>query len=471
MSDYILHYIVSLSMVAASGGIIGAFALIRRKNTQAALTFAFYCFAIAWWAFWQIFMIVPTNLTRAHIAGKISQIGVAFIATLFFHFCIQFLGSTKRLDRILVRAGYAFSFVILALIPTPYFTGDTIPKFGGKLYFLTAGPVDLVYILYFFCIVIYAMFRLLKAHAWLVGHQKEQVKWVILGTLAGYVGGGANYFLSFGIDPYPWVPFGNYGVVINFVCFSYAIFRFRFLDIDDVVEKIRATRLATLGTLSGSITHEIRNPLYMIKARAETFLAKWKDGASQSAQPEKIIASAQETLENIVGQTERIYAIIKDVLDFAKPSVGDSFENVSLADAAEGALSFIGHRLELERIKLVKKITPGIPPVKANFRQVEEIILNLVLNACQSMKNGGVLTLAVIPAQVKISDTGPGIAKEMKHRLFEPFSTSKEEGTGLGLYITKQLAERNGGKIWFETSPKGTSFFVEFKKGVNVESI
>ena len=95
MSDYLLHYIISLSMITASGVIIGSFALIRLKKNQAALLFALYCFAIAWWAFWQIFMIVPTDLTRAHIAGKISQIGVALIATLFFHFCVQFLESKR----------------------------------------------------------------------------------------------------------------------------------------------------------------------------------------------------------------------------------------------------------------------------------------------------------------------------------------------------------------------------------------
>ena len=462
MSDYLLHYVVSLSMVVSSGVIIGSFALIRRKHNVAALLFALYCFAIAWWAFWQIFMIVPTDLTRAHIAGKISQIGVALIATLFFHFCIEFLGSKRRLDRFLVRAGYAFSVFILAIIPTPYFTAETIPKVGGKIYFLTAGPVDLIYITYFFCIVIYAMLRFVQIYRHAVGYQKEQIKWVIVGAMAGYIGGGANYFLSFGIDPYPWVPFGNYGVVVNFICFAYAIFRYRLLDVDDVIEKIRATRLATLGTLSGSISHEIKNPLYVIKGRTESLLSKWNESVSGGLSNEMAVAVPQ-TLKTILSQTERIYAIIKDVLDFAKPSAHPSFEAVNLAEAVEGALSFIGHRLELERIQLVKNIAPNLPPVKANFRQVEEIILNLVLNACQAMKSGGVLTIEADPGRVKVSDTGPGISKEMQLHLFEPFSTSKEEGTGLGLYITKQLIERNGGKIWFETSSRGTSFFVEFK--------
>ena len=464
MTDYLLHYVISLSMVTASGIIIGAFALIRRKNSPGALTFASYCFAIAWWAFWHIFMIVPTNLTRAHIAGKISQIGVALIATLFFHFCVQFLESKRPLDRALVRAGYIFSFVILALIPTPYFTADTVAKFGGKLYFLTAGPVDSIYISYFFCIVIYALFRLAQSYRESTGYRREQIKWVILGTIAGHAGGGANYFLSYGIDPYPLVPFGNYGVVVNFICFAYAIFRYRLLDVDDVVEKIRATRLATLGTLSGSISHEIKNPLYVIKGRAESLLSKWNEAVSCDGLSNEIVAAVSQTLKTILSQTERIYTIIKDVLDFAKPLTNPSFEEVNLAEAMEGALSFIGHRLELERIRLIKEITPNLPPIKANFRQVEEIILNLVLNACQAMKDGGVLIITAASGQLKVSDTGPGISPELKHRLFEPFSTSSDEGTGLGLYITKQLVDRNGGKIWFETSSKGTSFFVEFKK-------
>lgn len=458
MSDYLLHYVISLSMITMSGVLIGFFALTRRRYDRSALTFSLYCLAISWWAFWQIFMIVPADLVRAHVAGKISQIGVALIATFFFHFCIQFLGSRRRFDRVLVWMGYGFSVFILTLIPTPYFTGETIAKFGGKVAYLVAGPVDIIYIFYFFLIVSYAFIRLLTAYGEAQGYRRQQIKWVILGTLAGYIGGGGNYFLSFGIDPFPWVPFGNYGVVANFLCFGYAIFRYRLLDVDDVVEKIRATRAAAFGIVSGSLHHEIKSPLFVIRGKTEHFLSKWKKGMVSPEEQEKIF-------HEILQQTDRIYQIVTNALDFLKPSASLQVEEVNLIETLDHVLSVVGYQLKFDDIKLEKKIAAGLSPIRANRCQIEEILFNLIVNACQAMKGlrGGALTVEMTPGKVRISDTGPGLSPNIRDRLFEPFATSREDGVGLGLYVTKQLVERNSGRIRFETSSQGTSFYLEFR--------
>lgn len=459
MNDYLLHYVISLAMITMSGVLIGFFALTRRRYDPSAITFSLYCLAISWWAFWQIFMIVPTNLARAHVAGKISQIGVALIATFFFHFCIRFLGSTRGLDRLLVWVSYVFSVLVLALIPTPYFTGETVTKFDGKVAYLVAGPVDIFYISYFFLIVSYALVRLIKAHSEAQGYRRQQIKWVILGTLIAYVGGGGNYFLSFGIDPFPWVPFGNYGVVANFLCFGYAIFRYRLLDVDDVIEKIRATRAAAFGIVSGSLHHEIKNPLFVIRGKTQHFLSKWKRGMLSPEEQEKVF-------HEILQQTDRIYQIVTNALDFLKPSASLQVEEVNLIDALDHVLSVVGYQLKFDDIKLEKKIAAGLSPIRANRCQIEEILFNLIVNACQAMKGlrGGTLTVEMVPGRVRISDTGLGLSSNIRDRLFEPFATSREEGVGLGLYVTKQLVERNDGRIRFETSPKGTSFYVEFGK-------
>ena len=135
----------------------------------------------------------------------------------------------------------------------------------------------------------------------------------------------------------------------------------------------------------------------------------------------------------------------------------------------------VRREFELEKIEFTKNIPKSIPGFNANRRDIEQILFNLIVNACQAMKEnpGGRAhsKIEITAAQnnghvnVLIKDTGPGISEDRLKRIFEPFYTTKGEGTGLGLYITKQLVEKNGGKISVKSKVgQGTTFNLEFKR-------
>ena len=161
--------------------------------------------------------------------------------------------------------------------------------------------------------------------------------------------------------------------------------------------------------------------------------------------------------------------IMKRFAMFAKQGVKEETQlaEISLSETFEGVLPLIRHELELDKIQLVKKVPNDLPRIRADRRQIEEIFFNLIVNACQAMKDGGKLTVQAEQrngsVQVEIQDDGPGIPSEQISKIFEPFYTTKESGTGLGLYVTKQLVERNGGHIFLQSKlNQGTNFILKF---------
>ena len=159
----------------------------------------------------------------------------------------------------------------------------------------------------------------------------------------------------------------------------------------------------------------------------------------------------------------------------------------NIQEALQNVLDLVSYEFELDRIHIQNNIDHNLPPIQADQRQLEEILFNLIVNACHAMgKGGGELTISsscysrasgnpstLDPRSkrsgmtdkviLEIADTGSGIPQEHLKHLFEPFHTTKgDKGTGLGLYITKQLVERNGGKISVKREERqGTSFVLE----------
>ena len=136
----------------------------------------------------------------------------------------------------------------------------------------------------------------------------------------------------------------------------------------------------------------------------------------------------------------------------------------------ENILPLVRHELVLDKIQLIQNIPSNLLPIRADRRHIEEILFNLIVNACQAMKEkGGRIEVSAEQykeiVKVKIDDSGPGISSEQLRRIFEPFYTTKEEGTGLGLHVVKQLIERNGGSISVKSKIGfGTVFLLEFRQ-------
>jgi PAS domain S-box-containing protein len=217
---------------------------------------------------------------------------------------------------------------------------------------------------------------------------------------------------------------------------------------------VRQERLAVLGQLAGSVGHELRNPLAVIN-NAVYFLKLIQPQADEKV---------REYLDILERETRNADKIINDLLDFARVK--------SVERAAVPAPDLVQRVLERypapANIRLRLDLPPGLPPLHVDGRQIEQVLNNLVLNAYQAMEaEGG--ELAVISEQlsvdseqwlrITVKDTGPGIPPENLPKLFEPLFTTKARGIGLGLAVSKQLVEVNGGRIEVQSTPsQGAAF-------------
>jgi len=296
------------------------------------------------------------------------------------------------------------------------------------------------------------------------GQARTRVLWLIIATLAGFSGGALTFIPIYDI------PLPQYGVflmpVYPFVM-AYLVGRKSLFDEYQLIQAMQRDKLAAIGTLAASINHEIRNPLFVIQGYTDSFMGNAQDG--QYASESEFRNQTLKMMCKINLQAARAMDIMKRFAVFAKagPQPDTGIKPLRIQDVLENILPLVGHELELDKIELVKNIPENLPPVQADRRHLEEIFFNLIVNACQAMKSGGRIEInAPFDAEkikISVKDNGPGIPADKVTQIFEPFYTTKEEGTGLGLYVTKQLVERNGGRIIVESSPgRGTTFILRF---------
>ena len=255
------------------------------------------------------------------------------------------------------------------------------------------------------------------------------------------------------------------------IMFSYFMIRHKLFDVEQIVQAFQKEKLATIGLLVASVNHEIRNPLYSAKSLLESYLEMKREGLSHK-DPDVVS-------EKALKQIERALDVITKLNRFAKPTQEPSpTSQASIQEAIKNVLDLISYEFELDKIHIKNQVDSNTPPIQADQRQLEEILFNLIVNACHAMKEGqetgdkrqgGRLEIKSTShsshVTIEIKDSGTGIPPEQAKHLFEPFHTTKgDKGTGLGLYITKQLVERNGGKIMVESKEgQGTIFRLEFK--------
>jgi signal transduction histidine kinase len=219
----------------------------------------------------------------------------------------------------------------------------------------------------------------------------------------------------------------------------------------------RLDRLASIGTFSASMAHEIKNALVAVK----TFVELLTDSNLDS----ELAATVQRELQ-------RIESIVRQVLKFAVPA-RPAFSPVRVHDVLEHSLRMVQKQIEGKLISLNRSFRAAPDYINGDDRQLEQAFVNLLLNAVESMGPNGslhVTTELVSPqpsakampsphVRITISDTGVGVTPEGMRRLFEPFFTTKEDGTGLGLPITQRIVKEHHGDISVQSEPnKGTTF-------------
>ncbi len=229
----------------------------------------------------------------------------------------------------------------------------------------------------------------------------------------------------------------------------------------------QSERLASLGVLASSIAHEVRNPLASIITAVDGLLARLAEGSSASSD------EIRDYLEIVRKQVFRCDAVTERLLGFARvPGGGDAL--VDVAGAAREVLALVKQQARAQGVECeVRAAAPVLATAPAML--VEQVFLNLVLNALKAMPSGGRLAIEVTRAgdevAVSFADTGPGIPEHVARHLFQPFRRARQDrsGTGLGLFISQALMARAGGTIDVESRPgKGTRFVVRLRRARDV---
>ena len=241
-------------------------------------------------------------------------------------------------------------------------------------------------------------------------------------------------------------------------------------------EAAQREKMAVIGTLSAGINHEICNPLGIARGQCEAFLLNLKDGFYKDKSPEELLLKAKDIMAKVIKETDRATAITKKLSSFAKPAKGEA-EFVNIDKEIDDVLGLVGYELKLEKIEFEKQVEKDLPNIFVDKKQLQEVLFNLVRNAGQAIGEKGKITVTAKQAHGKIAidikDTGSGIPDNKLKELFNPFFTTKEpgKGTGLGLFIVRQVVEKNGGKIYLKETKvcEGTTFTVEFPITVSKE--
>lgn len=237
-------------------------------------------------------------------------------------------------------------------------------------------------------------------------------------------------------------------------------------------------KMAVIGTLSAGINHEICNPLGIIRGQCEMFLLNMRDGLYNDKDPKELLDRSCEIMKIVVRETDRASAITKKLSAFAKPASGKLVPGVNVVEEIEEVLSMVEHDLSLENVVILRNFEKGLPEITADKKQVQEIFFNIIRNAFQSIVRNGRIEVSVFRSdggvRIKVRDSGEGIKEDIIGKVFDPFFTTKEpgKGSGLGLFIVKQIVERNNGKISVKSVfGEGTEFTLDFMSEENLANI
>ncbi len=220
---------------------------------------------------------------------------------------------------------------------------------------------------------------------------------------------------------------------------------------------LQTEKLSALGRMAAGIAHEINNPLAGILLFSTNLLKK--------APPE---GPLREGLEIIIQETLRCKTIIQELLEFSRPSEPKAFlTNVNKVIVK--SLHLLENEFRLHHIRVEMNLTKQLPDVLIDENQVEQILVNLLLNAIQAIEVQGTVTVRSYVTSdrknvaIDVADTGCGIPPENMSKIFEPFFSTKPKGTGLGLAVTYGIVQKHGGKIYALSEPnQGTRFIIEF---------
>jgi PAS domain S-box-containing protein len=242
----------------------------------------------------------------------------------------------------------------------------------------------------------------------------------------------------------------------------------RLIIIDDITERVeletqlsQADKLSSIGLLAAGVAHEVNTPLAVISSYAQMLTKQLQNDPQKGP-----------LMEKITRQTFRASEIVNNLLNFSRTS-GTEFGDIDINKVIHETLALLEHQFKTSRIKVEDELKKSLPSITGNHGRLQQVFLNLFLNAKDAMPEGGTLRIATSNGDgvsVTVSDTGSGISQEYIHRIYDPFFTTKTapresqgKGTGLGLSVTYGIIQEHAGKIRVESQPgTGTTFYLDF---------
>src|SRR5467141_1159164 len=238
----------------------------------------------------------------------------------------------------------------------------------------------------------------------------------------------------------------------------------RLLLFDDFTQRERmeeqmsqTEKLTSLGLLAAGVAHEVNTPLAVISNYIQMLAKQMPENDPRHS-----------IIEKIVKQTFRASEIVNNLLNFSRTGAAE-IANVDVNHVVEETLSLVSHPLKTSHIQVVKNLGDGLPAVRGSANKLQQVFLNLFLNARDAMPSGGILEVRTSAhngsVEIEVVDTGAGIPREHINKIFDPFFTTKASGrgTGLGLSVSYGIIKEHAGKIDVRSAPgRGTSFHVEF---------
>jgi signal transduction histidine kinase len=220
----------------------------------------------------------------------------------------------------------------------------------------------------------------------------------------------------------------------------------------------RADRLASLGTLTAGLAHEIRNPLVAIKTLTQLLPERLDD-----------VEFRNQFLQIAAGEVDRISSLVTELLEFARPS-DPKLELEEINTILDGMILLVSTETKKKQVNITKDYSADLPPIQIDREQIKQVFLNILLNAIEATSENGKITVKtrsfIKPGgepyiQIEFTDTGYGIPEDYLEDIFNPFFTTKSTGSGLGLSISNQIIQDHRGYINVESQlHEGSSFFI-----------
>jgi signal transduction histidine kinase len=440
--------------------------------------------------------------------------GAILIPVAYYWTILELTGTvdSHRLSQILfavLAAGFLFA------SGTHYFVVSVSPKFIFN-FVPTAGVLYPAFTLYFFYVIVYAVFILLDSIRKKDKHEAVRLWYVFAASLVGFIGGGSVFFLTYDIPipPYPIVLFAIYPVLISYAIVRHGLFSVRIITTEILSGIILSMLLAKMTLVSDlrsgiieiiffAITaflivrvikgvrsevkrreaaeesdrektelvafaaHELRSPVTAMRGYASFVV----DGTTGESNPETMRVS-----KAILDSGDQVLNLINQFLTRSKLELGHTeyfIDRIDVAPIAANVAEAVAFNAKLKNLTIKTEIDRTHPfYVRADAPKLKEVLTNLADNAIKYTKEGSVTIMVVrsgVHVQIIISDTGNGIPEDVIPNLFKKFSRADAQranmqGSGIGLYLAKSFIEGMGARIWAESEGvgKGSRFVVEF---------